>query len=60
MVDHLGDIPRALDRANPRELAELYDALRLAVDYDHRHGWLKSRPRLSRVVNCVSEDEHAP
>ncbi|MGY4765850.1 hypothetical protein ACXC9Q_02900 [Kribbella sp. CWNU-51] len=36
MVDQLGDIARALDRANPRELAELYDALRLMVDCDHR------------------------
>jgi hypothetical protein len=36
MVDQLGDIGRALDRARPTELAELYDALRLAVDYDHR------------------------
>jgi hypothetical protein len=35
MVDQLGDIARALDRANRRDLAELYDALRLAVDYDH-------------------------
>jgi hypothetical protein len=36
MVDQLGDIGQVLDRANPKDLAELYDGLRLAVDYDHR------------------------
>jgi hypothetical protein len=36
MVDQLGDIAQALDRASQKELADLYDALRLAVDYDHR------------------------
>jgi len=36
MIDQLGDIGRVLDRANRRDLAELYDALRLVVDYDHR------------------------
>jgi len=36
MVDQLGDKGRALDRANRKDLAELYDALRLTVAYDHR------------------------
>jgi hypothetical protein len=36
MVDQLGDIGRVLDRANREDLAALYEALRLTVDYDHR------------------------
>ncbi|WP_405064999.1 hypothetical protein OG558_23895 [Kribbella sp. NBC_01510] len=36
MADQLGDIARASDQANRRDLAELYDAPRLAIDYDHR------------------------
>lgn len=36
VVDQLGDIGGVLDRANRENLAELYDALRLTVEYDHR------------------------
>jgi hypothetical protein len=61
MVDQSGDIARTLDQANRRDLAELYDALRLAVDYTIARGWLKSRSRLPRVrISSVSEQEHRP
>ncbi|MFI6676867.1 hypothetical protein [Kribbella sp. NPDC050470] len=36
MVDQLGDIGRVLDSATQEDLASLYDALRLTIDYDHR------------------------
>ncbi|WP_132210328.1 recombinase family protein [Kribbella steppae] len=36
VVDQLTDVARALDRANRDDLAELYEALRLRVEYDHR------------------------
>jgi site-specific DNA recombinase len=57
MVDQLADVARALDCASRRELADLYDALRLAVDYDHRTRVATvTRSRLPRVwLVCVSE-----
>jgi hypothetical protein len=51
--DQLGDIARALDWANARELAELYDALRLASITTIQRGSLKSRSRLPRRVDTV-------
>jgi hypothetical protein len=35
IIDGLGDMARALDRAEPEDLAELYAALRLSLTYHH-------------------------
>jgi hypothetical protein len=35
VVDSLGDMTRALERAEPRQLAELYVSLRLSMTYHH-------------------------
>lgn len=35
MVDYLGDVGAAMDRANPVEFQELYEALRLELVFDH-------------------------
>jgi hypothetical protein len=35
VVDSLGDMTRALERAEPRQLAELYASLRLSMTYHH-------------------------
>ncbi|GAB2652066.1 hypothetical protein [Kribbella swartbergensis] len=35
LIDRLGDMAQALDRADREQLAELYAAMRLTLRYDH-------------------------
>lgn len=55
MVTHLGDMANALDRADRNDLAELYDALGLAIAYDHRLqvAEVSITPALRGVKKCV-------
>jgi hypothetical protein len=55
-----GDIGRVLDRANQADLAALYDALRLTIDYDHRTRVAEVSITPTPRVDSVSEEERAP
>ncbi|TCM34420.1 hypothetical protein EV648_1273 [Kribbella sp. VKM Ac-2568] len=55
VVTQLGDMAKALDRADRNDLAELYETLGLAVAYDHRLqvAEVSITPALRGVKKCV-------
>ncbi|HEY0619386.1 MAG TPA: hypothetical protein VGD15_17415 [Kribbella sp.] len=61
LVTQLGDMAKALDRADRNDLAEPYEALDLAVAYDHRQqvAEVSFTPALRGVKKCV-RGGHAP
>lgn len=60
-LSQLADVAKALDQANRDDLAQLYDALGLAVAYDHRaHAAEVSITPAQHGLARVSEEEHAP
>lgn len=55
MIAHLGDMTKALGRANSEDLAQLYQALALSISYDHRMrvAEVSITPATHRVSTCV-------
>ncbi|WP_134004934.1 recombinase family protein [Kribbella sp. VKM Ac-2566] len=55
LVTQLGDMAKALDHADHKDLAELYEALGLAIAYDHRLqvAEVSITPALRGVKKCV-------
>lgn len=59
LLDEIGDVTAALDDADPEDLAELYEALRLSLWYDPHENVLDVEARPSAGVSERVRGVHA-